>query len=179
MRIYIDPAHTPHSPGAVYGGRNEHNDVLLFSGELKKSLCSLGITAEIFTGYSAPPGISEGDAVLIFHRGTSYKTAPKKGISVTVRDDSSACLQYEAFRLLKALERGFGMKYKGVHTASSSFPHRFIERTGTERSFLFELGFIEDSCDNELFEKNLTDASELLAREISEIYKEGKNEDNP
>ena len=179
MKIFINAAHTPHSPGAVYGGRNEHKDVLLFSGELKKSLCSLGVDSEIFTGYEVFPQVSEGDAVLIFHRGTSYKTAPKKGISVTLREDSSSSLQYEAYRLLMSAVKGFGMKYKGVHTATASFPHRFIEKTGTKRTFLFELGFIDDSGDNELFEKNLTDTAELLARDISEIYKEGKNEDNP
>ncbi len=179
MKIYLNAAHTPYSPGAVYGGRNEHEDVLSFSGKVKNSLLERGFDTEIFIGYDKPQSVNEDDVVIIFHRGTAYKNALTKGASVTVKEDASCGVQYEAFLLLEALCQASGFYYKGVHTVTPDYPHLFVERTGTDRSFLFELGFIESEEDNRLFSEYKEKTARALADRITEIYKEGKYETYP
>ncbi len=178
MKIYINAAHKPSSPGAVYGGRSEHEDVLSFCRVLSERLVNAGFSQEIFIGYEKPE-IKEDALVLIFHRGTSYKNAVSDGASVTVINDISADIQYEAYRMLEALTFAGGFRYRGVHTLTSFCPHRFIERTGAKRTFLFDMGFIESERDNFLFDCNKENIADALVKKLTEIYvKEGKNEDN-
>lgn len=179
MKIYINAAHTPCSPGAVYGGRIEHNDVLSFSGVLCEKLKNTDFEYELFTGYEKSEAVSEDSAVLIFHRGTAYKNAVSRGASVTVGGDASALIQYEAYLLLEAVHKAGGFRYLGVHTVTSDYPHRFIEKTGTARTFLFDLGFIESEEDNRLFDSHKDKIARALVNKLTEIYKEGKYEDSP
>ena len=179
MRIYIDPAHTPHSPGAVYGGRKEYDDIFLFSRELEKSLSDSDTAAEMITCRKDYKRINKNDVLLIFHRGTSYKNAPKRGAGVTVKADSSCSIQYEAYRLLEAVTKASGLKYRGVHTAGKDFLYPSALSSPAERTFLFELGFIEDERDNMLFDSSLIKTARQLRNKLCEIYKEEKNEDSP
>ncbi len=178
MKIYINAAHKPSSPGGIFGGRNEHKDVLSFCLILKRELDKAGFDTKLFTGYELPM-IERHSPVLIFHRGVSYKNAVSDGALVTVRENSSADIQYEAYRMLEAITLSGGFRYRGVHTVTPSYPHRFIEKTGTKRSFLFDMGFIESERDNSLFDCNKEKIASALVGIVKEIFmKEKMNEDN-
>lgn len=177
MKIYINAAHKPCSPGAVFMGRNEHQDILSFCRLLCSRLERAGFLYEMFSGYEMTDAEAD-DIVLIFHRDTSYKNAVSDGASAVVSCDAAAEIQYEAFCMLETVTKASGFRYRGVHTLTNSYPHMFIEKTGVKRTFLFNLGFIESEKDNSLFDCHKKEIADALAKKISEIYmKERINED--
>ena len=177
--IYINAAHTSYSPGGVWGARTEHSDVLKFARMLHMGLeRDKSISVQMFTGDIRRRSFSEDDTVIVLHRASNEKNSFSYGARVTVPEEASSDIQYEAYRLLMSIcgERLFRMK--GVHTGSESHCRNSINTLGTNRVFLFDLGYIDSYTDNRIFDKCYEVMAERLSEKIKEILKEEKDEDN-
>jgi hypothetical protein len=174
--IYLNPAHTPRSPGGVSGGRTEHGDSIRLCrallGELK------GLPAEIVTDSSGFSAMTENDLLFVFHRGTAEKNSLTRGAEIYVKENASADIQLNAFCLLSRICSDGGFRYRRVHTLTPKSPFISFGRASPERAFLLKTGFIDNAGDNEIFDRELTGLARGLASEIKRIYKERKYEDN-
>ncbi len=176
VNVYINAAHTSFSPGGVWGDRTEHNDVLSFARMLAIELeRDKNISCEYYTG-NCRKGFSDEDIVLILHRGSNIKNCNKYGCDVTVQRDADAKTQYEAFRLLESLGGEKGFRLRGVHTNTEKTAFGRMEETGSKRTFLFKLGYIDSSEDNRIFDRNYIYLAERLSEKIKEVFGGDNNE---
>lgn len=176
INVLINAAHTSFSPGAVWGARNEHSDVLRFGRFLSFELDRIkDIHCECYTG-SCKKAYSSDDIVIILHRGSNNKSCEAYGCDITVCEDADAQIQYEAYMLLESLTGEGGFRYRGVHTNTCSSPFRQMEKTGCKRTFLIRLGFIDNFRDNRIFDNSYEQLAQSLAQKINEIIKGDTNE---
>lgn len=174
--VYIITAHSPHSPGGVWGDRSEYADSLKLSLAVKKELQSLfGIDAKIIYGreYS---GIPEDAFVFSFHRDGNMKNCRKTGASVYVNEKASANVQFDAFRFLECFTGNGGFRYLGVHTSGKGGAFRRMFSCLGMNTFVFTLGFMDEESENLLFDENLCDFARLFADTLYEILKEKEYE---
>ncbi len=176
VNIVINASHTSYSPGAVWGERNEHSDVLKFARFLSFELeRDPDINCIYHTG-DCKSGYNDKDVVLILHRDSNCKNCNSYGCSITVQKNASADIQYEAYRLLGSLGGDRGFRIKGVHTNTDKTPFKRMENTGTKHTFLIKLGFIDSWTDNKIFDTDFEFLAEKLAAELKEIFKGDTNE---
>ncbi len=177
--IYLNCAHTPSSPGGVFGGHTEYGDSRRLCFSLYEKLKALDAYADIrLSGGKIPRDIKRDDLLFVFHRGTAIKQYPSKGAEIFVKESAGAKIQYEAYRLLSCLCGDGGFRYRRVRTATAKCPFGAFRRALPQRAYLIKAGFIDSEGDNEIFERGLESFAELLAGEIIKIYKENINEDN-
>lgn len=177
--IYLNFAHTPSSPGGVFGGHTEYGDSRKLCFSLYEKLKGLEKNADIrLSGGKIPAEIKSGDLLFVFHRDTALKQSLSAGAEIFVKEEAGAKIQYEAYRLLKCLCCEGAFRYRKVRTATAKSPFASFRKALPERAYLIKAGFIDSEGDNEIFEKGLESFSELLAEEIIKIYKETINEDN-
>lgn len=177
--VYINAAHTSYSPGGVWGARTEHSDVLKFGRMLHMGLQrDKSISVQMFTGDIRRRSFSADDIVIILHRASNMKNSFSYGARVTVPEEASSDIQYEAYRLLMSICGENFFRMKGVHTEGRLHLRNSINTLGTCRVFLFDLGYIDSWKDNRIFDKFYENMAERLAEKIKEILKETKDEDN-
>ncbi len=178
MKVYIKAAHSDFSPGAVFYGRREYDDVLKFGRLIKKYLeAKFGISAELYSGHE-PEEMTEDDLLIVLHRGSNMKNSEKYGACVTVKSNASADIQYHAYRLLMGICGKRGFRYGGVHVFTEKNPHKSFERSKPQKAFLFMIGFIDSAKDNRIFDNEDSFLAYQLSFRISEIIKESENEDH-
>lgn len=158
--------------------RTEYGDMMKFTRMVAMELdrCP-DVNCQVFTG-NLKKNFSENDIVLSFHRGSNYKNCEKHGASVFVREDASADIQYEAFRLLSSICEDDYFRMLGVHTVSERSAFQSINSTGCDRTFVFCIGYIDSAKDNRIFDAYYEILAEKLAKRIKEVFKEEKNDDN-
>lgn len=176
MDVYIIVAHSPHSPGGVWGERNEYSDSLRFSLLLKKELREKkGVDVKIL--YSREyDSIPENALVLSFHRDGNMKNCESKGAKAFVSESASAKTQYDAYRLLESITGEKGFCYKGVHTNGKKAGFKRILEKNPLSSFVFTLGFMDMESDNAFFDKNISSLAKAFSLKLYEIIKERENE---
>lgn len=156
MKIYIDAAHSPLSPGAVFGGRREWDDCRTFSFKLAQALDGVsGVKTRTGRNFSLSPSdrlkkaISCGfKNIVVLHRACFSGTGYDNGCSVFLPSFSGSGAYEAAGELLCALCSAGGFRYRGVHSFSKSNPHISLRDSPAENVFLFELGFIDNAEDN-------------------------------
>lgn len=170
VNVFINAAHTSFSPGAMIYGRTEHSDVLAFARMLSMELERYeGIKCEYYTG-NCRKGYSDEDIVIILHRGSNSGNDNTYGCDITVKSTADAATQYDAFRLLQSLGGEKGFRLKKVHVNTGKSPFRQMEETGSEKTFLVKLGYIDSYKDNSIFDKNLLKLAQSLAEKINEVF---------
>lgn len=178
--IYLNPAHSPRSPGGVFCGRTEHGDSLELCRALKRELLLKDGTlpVEIVPDSTDFSCMSEDDMLFVFHRGTSYKSSPVSGAEIYVKEAASADIQYDAYRVLSCLCGDKGFRYRRLHTLTGKSPFLRFGAAAPRRAFLLKTGYIDSAGDNGIFDRELKYLAQSLAREIYGMYKERKYEDN-
>ncbi len=178
--IYINPAHSPSSPGGCIWGRREYDDCSELAEKITEALRSISPLRRVSI---IPDGFSEKelspDALLLtLHRGVPSAGEWQRGAAVTVDADACAQVQYEAYRLLESITGAGGFRYRGVHTLTEKSPFRRFGGLALRRKYLLSTGAIDSPEDNEIFDMKKNALARQLAAVINEICKEAENEDN-
>ncbi len=179
MNVYINAAHTEFSPGGCFEGRTEYKDNCSFGQAVVNELKDLlpRVQLHFFKGNPDISGLPENARLIILHRGTASKGEKQKGAFVTVAENATADVQYEAYRILESITGGEGFRYLGVHTASDVCPFRRFRDSRLLHRYVLSAGYIDNAEDNEIFDRSCPVLARKLAVAISEICKETENED--
>lgn len=180
MTVYINPAHTRHSPGGCFGGRREYEDNRVLAAAVIKelSLISPDTPIRLFEGSPTVRELSSDGILLVLHRGVPDKGEKKRGAFICVGEDADSRVQYEAFRMLSGITGEDAFRYLGVHTQTAESPFRRFGEVPLKRKYLLSVGCIDSEEDNTVFSGKIRVLARNLAAVINEICKEAENEDN-
>lgn len=178
-KIYIDPGHGGSDPGAVNGNRHEADDNLRLSLLLRDKLRAQGIKAvmaresDCYVDLSSrcrEANIENCDYYFSIHRNSG--TPEAHGVECWIHSQSSDRVKEFGGKILKAVELSTGMRSRGVKLgtpAAKSYRDFGVNRLTNMPSCLVEVGFITNSNDNKLFDKNVDICAERLTQSLCEI----------
>jgi len=169
--IVLDAGHGGANPGAVYGGRQEKDDVLNLTLAVGAILSNSGIDV-IYTRtddvYESPfqkaveGNLSGADLFLSIHRNSSQYPGEYSGVETLVYSDSGI-----AARLARNINReleAIGFRNIGV----SERPNLIVLNSTDMPAVLVEVGFINTEYDNLLFDTRFDDVAQAIADGVLE-----------
>ncbi|MGL5973442.1 MAG: N-acetylmuramoyl-L-alanine amidase [Oscillospiraceae bacterium] len=172
MRIYLDAGHGGKDAGAVKGSRYEKNDVLNLTIKIGQELSLKGV--EVY--YSRTNDVFEtledrvkkannlkADYYLSIHRNAASSTAV--GVETWVVNnalDSTLKWAETINNSLAVYYKNRGVK-KGMPGNKGDF---YINRNSKMVSGLFEVGFISNDSENDIFDKNINEMAQTMANAI-------------
>lgn len=168
MHVLLDYGHGGSDPGAVYKGRREANDVLKLGQAVKQLLAAGGVKVDETRSKDRFLTLEERvkmekskayDLFISIHR-NAFKPEKATGAEVFVyRLATSKALPY-AKRVQNALVN-VGFKNRGVKEQAF-----FVLRNTRAPAMLIEVGFIDNSGDNELFDAKFDQIAKGIANAI-------------
>ena len=168
MLILFDYGHGGHDPGAVYKGRKEAQDVLRLGQAVAKRLRTAGIvidetrttdTAVSLDGRVKIELKKKYDYFISFHR-NAFKPEHATGAEVYVYKAYNTKSRALARQIQQALVN-IGFRDRGVKEADF-----YVLKHTKAPALLLEVGFIDNSSDNELFDKKFEWIAEGIAKAI-------------
>lgn len=165
VRLCFDYGHGGKDSGAIYNGRKESIDNLFVGREVAKVLKSLGFEVYETRNADINMGLKERvdfankgkyDYFISFHR-NAYKPEKANGAETFIYLSASP----RAYSLGRAVQKALvicGYKDRGLK--KSNF---YVLRETSMPAILIEIGFIDNSLDNFIFDHN----RELIIREIA------------
>lgn len=168
MKIVLDYGHGGNDPGATYKGRKESNDVLKLGQAVTKILKSVGVTVVETRSSDKTVSLQERadlsnrvkpDWFISIHR-NAFKPEQANGAEVFVFTTGSIKEKAFAASLQQALV-GVGYRNRGVKLGNYH-----VLRETKAPSVLLEVGFIDNSYDNKLFDEKFNDIAAALATAI-------------
>lgn len=166
-RLCLDYGHGGNDPGAVYKGRKEAEDVLSLGRSVAKVLKRHGVVDETRTG-DVSVSLKERsdfenrgiyDYFISFHR-NAFKPETAAGVETYTYLNPSAKSKELAEKIQNALV-GVGFANRGVKEANFH-----VLRETKAPAVLIEIGFIDNSHDNALFDSKRADIVKGIARAI-------------
>lgn len=168
VKICLDYGHGGSDPGAVYKGRKESDDNLAIGKSVAAELRRHGI--EVIETRTADKTVSLGerssfankkgyDYFISFHR-NAFKPEQAKGVETFVYTAPSAKSVQLAEKIQKALV-GIGLVNRGIKKANF---HVLRETTGP--AVLVEVGFLDNSGDNRLFDSKRNEIAVSIAKAV-------------
>lgn len=154
MLILFDYGHGGNDPGAIYKGRYESHDVLKVGQEVAKKLRAACITVDETRTNDRTMSLDERvqmehkknyDLFISFHR-NAFKPEHAQGVEIYVYTSPNATAKALANKLQNALV-SIGFKNRGVKTANF-----YVLKHTKAPALLLEIGFIDNSNDNRLFD---------------------------
>ena len=167
-KICLDYGHGGNDPGAVYKGRKESEDNLALGGAVAAELRRQGVVVdEIRTTDKAVSLVerssfanSKGcDYFISFHR-NAFKPEQDKGVETFVYTSPSTKSVQLAEKIQAALV-GVGFTNRGVKKANFH-----VLRETKAPAVLVEVGFIDNSGDNQLFDSKRDEIIKALVKAI-------------
>ena len=167
-KICLDYGHGGNDPGAVYKGRKESEDNLALGGAVAAELRRQGVVVdEIRTTDKAVSLVerssfanSKGcDYFISFHR-NAFKPEQDKGVETFVYTSPSTKSVQLAENIQTALV-GVGFTSRGVKKANFH-----VLRETKAPAVLVEVGFIDNSGDNQLFDSKRDEIIKALVKAI-------------
>ena len=167
-RICLDYGHGGSDPGAVYRGRKEKDDVLKLGKEVATELRRHGIVVDETRTSDTTVSLksrsdfanSKGcDYFISFHR-NAFKPEQAKGIETYTYLYPSAKAKALADKIQTALV-GVGFTNRGVKTANFH-----VLRETKAPAVLVEVGFIDNTKDNQLFDSKRSEIVIAVAKAI-------------
>lgn len=178
-KICFDYGHGGRDPGAVYKGRMEKNDVLKVGRMVAKRLREEGVQvdetriSDMNLSLKARSDIERAgkyDFFISFHR-NAFRPEKARGAETFIYLNSTKKAKDLAEEIQKGLE-SLGFRNRGVKRANF-----YVLRETRAPALLVELGFIDNSMDNRLFDKNLGRiSSEISAAILGALGLEGKSQ---
>lgn len=177
-RLCFDYGHGGEDPGACYNGRKESNDVLSIGRAVALDIRRYGVivdetrtsdTTVSLNNRSAFENKNTYDYFISFHR-NAYKPEKAKGVEVYT------CLNagVKAKRLAQAVQKSLvslGFTDRGIKKAN----YHVLRKTKAP-AVLIEIGFIDNSEDNNLFDSKKNEIikaiSKAILTELGIVYKE-------
>lgn len=177
-RLCFDYGHGGEDPGACYNGRKESNDVLSIGRSVASEVRRHGVTIDetrtsdttvSLTNRSAFENKNTYDYFISFHR-NAYK--PEKTEDVEVYTYLNAGVK--AKRLAQVVQKSLlalGFTDRGIKEANY-----YVLRETKAPAVLIEIGFIDNSKDNNLFDSKKNEIIKALSKailtELGIVYKE-------
>lgn len=179
IKIFIDPGHGAKSVGASYKGRLEQDDTFRLAAAIKTKLDAVsGVEVKLSRKKDENPDISDrctaantwgADYFLSIHR-NAFSPEKAKGaegwVISTAKKNGNTC-NY-AKKLVSALV-SCGFADRGVKLGAPSYSDFGVNRLTKMHSCLLEVGFIDNSADNKIFDGKFDAIAENLARALCEI----------
>lgn len=168
MLILFDYGHGGKDPGAVYKGRKEADDVLGLGQAVAKIVRAAGITVDETRTSDATLSLDgrvkmelkkKYDYFISFHR-NAFKPEQAKGAEVYIYRVSNTKSKALARKIQQALV-SIGFRDRGVKEADF-----YVLKHTRAPALLLEIGFIDNSIDNELFDKKFERITDRIAKAI-------------
>ncbi len=171
--IIIDPGHGGFDPGAVFGNRREKDDTLRLALAVGRELEDAGYNV-IYTRkddrYDSPYDKAQiannagGDLFLSFHRNFAERPDLYQGMQTLVYDKNPI-----AVRVANDVNRNLeevGFKNLGIEERKELV---VLRRTNMP-AVLFEVGFINSSVDNPIFDDKFQEVVNAIASGVEEAF---------
>ena len=179
MKIYLDPGHGGDSIGASYMGRLEQDDCLRLALAVRDCLLTQKDTEVRLSreGNSDPDLIKRAedanawgaDYFLSIHRNAF---TPEGATGAEIWIYSKAATDGETWKMaeniLTSLCLSSGYRNRGVKKGAPSYTDYAVNRYTKMHSALLEVGFIDNTKDNEIFDKYFSDIALETAKGIYE-----------
>lgn len=178
VKICIDPGHGGSDSGAIYKGRKEKDDVLKLGKAVANLLRRHGILVDetrttdvtiTLKDRSDFEKKKEYDYFISFHR-NAFKPEQAHGVETYTYINQSQKAKGLADRVQKELV-AIGFKDRGVKKANFH-----VLRETKSPAILIEVGFIDNTKDNDLFDSKFDEIAKILAKiileEVGGEYKE-------
>lgn len=168
VRLCFDYGHGGKDPGAMYKGRKESNDNLSIGMEVAKRLRIFGVEVDEIRTIDVSIGLYERcvfanngkyDYFISFHR-NAFKPEVGNGVESFVYTNASLKARQLARKIQDSLV-GCGFKNRGVKTANF-----YVLRETKMPAVLIEIGFIDNSTDNTLFDDKRKEIVHELSKAI-------------
>lgn len=176
MKIFIDPGHGGSSVGASYKGRKEQDDTLRLALKVKELLLTQkGVEVRLSRETDTNPSISKrcSDAnkwganyFLSIHRNAAAKADSATGNEIWVVRKANEKTQYKASVILESLCKADSLKNRGVKLGAPSYDNFGVNSLTTMASALLEVGFINNSKDNKVFDEKFDSIALAIAKGI-------------
>lgn len=177
-RLCFDYGHGGEDPGACYNGRKESNDVLSIGRSVASEVRRHGVTIDetrtsdttvSLTNRSAFENKNTYDYFISFHR-NAYKPEKTEGVEVYTYLNAGV----KAKRLAQVVQKSLlalGFTDRGIKEANY-----YVLRETKAPAVLIEIGFIDNSKDNNLFDSKKNEIIKALSKailtELGIVYKE-------
>lgn len=189
-KIYIDAGHGGKNPGATYNGRREADDVFRLASAVKAVLDEQPeIEAKLSRTADNDPEISrrtsdanawKADYFISIHRNAF---APEKANGAEVwcysKIEKGGETYKKAENILNALCAASGLKNRGIYLGAPSYTDFGVNRLTVMHSCLLEVGFVDSSADNALFDRNLQASAKAIAKALCEAVGVAFKTDSP
>lgn len=171
-RIMIDYGHGGSDSGAVYKGRKESDDVLKLGLEVAKELRRHGILIDETRTKDTTVSLKERSDVenkktynyfISFHR-NGFKPEEALGVETFTYINQTAKSRELAEKIQKSLV-AIGFKDRGVKKANFH-----VLRETKSPAVLVEIGFIDNTKDNEIFDSKFNQIVEGVTRAMLEQF---------
>lgn len=171
MLILFDYGHGGKDPGATYKGRLEASDVLRLGQAVAKRLRAAGIvidetrTSNVWVSLEQRVQMERKkpyDLFLSFHR-NAFKPEVGTGAEVYVYETANAKSKPLATKIQQALVK-VGFRDRGVKEAEF-----YVLKHTKAPALLLEVGFIDNSADNTLFDAKFDAIVEGIANAVLEV----------
>lgn len=168
VRLCFDYGHGGRDCGALYKGRKESLDNLAIGRNVAELIRNLGIevgetrTSDISMGLKERVNFANKgkyDYFISFHR-NAFQPEKANGVETFIYTNASIKSNRLAIEVQKTLIE-FGFRNRGVKMANF-----YVLRETKMPAILIELGFIDNSKDNYLFDLNRRDIAQELAKTI-------------
>lgn len=174
--IIIDPGHGGFDPGAVYGDRKEKDDNLRLALAVGQELENAGYNV-VYTRkddrYDSPYDKAQiannagGDLFLSFHRNFAERPDLYQGVQALVYDKNPLALRV-AKDVNEELEK-IGFENLGIESRKELV---VLRRTNMP-AVLLEVGFINSSVDNQIFDNEFSAMTNAIATGVKEAFPVG------
>ena len=168
IKLCFDYGHGGEDPGATYNGRRESDDVLKIGKEVAKEVRSHGVIVDetrtndatvSLKDRSAFENRSNYDYFISFHR-NAYKPESARGVETYTYLNPGVKSQSLSRRIQDSLV-SLGFIDRGVKTANYH-----VLRETKSAAILIEIGFIDNTKDNNLFDEKRNEIIKVLAKAI-------------
>lgn len=178
MKIFIDPGHGGSSVGASHKGRKEQDDTLRLALKIKELLeTQKGVRVRLSRETDTNPSISKrcsdankwgADYFLSIHRNAAAKADSATGNEIWVVRKANEKTQYKASVILDSLCKADGLKNRGVKLGAPSYDNFGVNSGTSMASALLEVGFINNTKDNKVFDEKFDSIALSVAKGIME-----------
>lgn len=167
-RICIDAGHGGNDPGAVYTGRKESDDNLALGKAVAAELKRHGVIVDETRTADVTVSLNERstfenrqsyDYFISFHR-NAFKPEQAKGVETYTYLNAGAKAKGLANKIQTALV-GIGFANRGVKEANFH-----VLRETKAPAVLVEIGFIDNSSDNQLFDSKRDEIIKAITKAI-------------
>lgn len=171
MLILFDYGHGGKDPGATYKGRHEANDVLVLGQAVATRLRAVGIVIDETRTSNTTLSLDQRvkielkkkyDYFISFHR-NAFKPEVANGAEVFVYHSYNEKSKPLATKIQRALVT-VGFRDRGVKTAEF-----YVLKHTKAPALLLEIGFIDNSKDNQLFDTKSDVIADGIANAILEF----------